>query len=204
MATKKKITREQWLLLAVEEFRKGLFAPKKYKVPYVHVSVGFPSTGRKSKTIGEHWYPEASIDKKGQVFITPALGKAMAVLEVLVHELVHAAVGPGHGHGPVFKKCALAVGLEGKMRSTHAGRELKQVITAVISKIGPYPHSELKSGWSPKKKQSTRMLKMSCDDCGYIARASLTAITAAGAVICPCNEKPMDVDMSKVKGGDDE
>lgn len=187
----KKLTREEWLNKAVQNFRADLFKRNGYKIPKVKVSVGFPST-RVRKVIGQHWAPEASSDKVGSIFISPTLANGLKALDVLVHELVHASVGNKAGHGPAFKRCALAVGLEGKMRSTTASKELKKELRALIKKIGKYPHAELKLGDGPIKKQGTRMKKMSCPECGYIVRASTSAILAYGPVLCPCNKKPME------------
>ena len=111
------------------------------------------------------------------------------VLAVLVHELVHAVVGNKAGHGPLFRKCALAVGLEGKMKSTTASPALKLRLNALAETLGVYPHGKL--NLSGRKKQSTRMVKMECPRCGYIARTSQKNIDEHGPVICPCNGEAM-------------
>lgn len=183
------ITRESWLDKAVSLISKNLFAKRGYKVPNVRVSVGFPYGSRGSKAIGQHWAPEASIDKRGSIFISPSQANGLEVLSILTHELVHAVVGNKVGHGPEFKKCALDVGLEGKMRSTTAGPELESLLGVILKRLGKYPHAKLEPGHGPVKKQTTRMIKMECFDCDYKVRASLTAITTHGAVICPCGEE---------------
>lgn len=185
------MNREQWLNEAVKKLSSGIFKENKLKVPDVRVSVGFPFGARGVKVIGEHWAPDASIDKKGSIFISPIKDDGVQVLAILVHELVHAAVGNHEGHGKVFKKAALAVGLEGKMRATTAGEELTKKLTVIVKELGKYPHAELRPGKGPTKKQATRMVKMECESCGYIARAALTPIIDHGPVLCPCNEKPM-------------
>lgn len=38
------------------------------------------------------------------------LNAADEVLDTVRHEIAHALVGPGHGHGPVWKRMAVAVG----------------------------------------------------------------------------------------------
>lgn len=183
--------REAWLQHAAEHLSKSLF---KQPVPQCRISVGFPGGGSPRKRIGEHWSPESSEDKLGSIFISPVLDDAKQVLAVLVHEMVHACVGTKAGHGPAFRKCALSVGLEGKMRSTEASKELNERFEALIrDDFGPYPHRKLNLKASPIKKQTTRMIKMTCHDCGYIARASLSSIKMFGPVICPCNKEPMEV-----------
>lgn len=183
------ITREEWLLKAVEEFKASVFKRANYNVPTVKVSVGLPR-GR-SRAIGQHWSPEASDDNLGSVFISPTLECGVEVLATLVHEMVHAAVGNAEKHGKAFKRCALAVGLCGKMTATEAGEGLKSDIQAVIERIGAYPHKKLNLKLRPTGTQGTRMLKVSCHDCGYILRATRTVLEGRGAPICPCNGEGM-------------
>lgn len=194
----KTINREQWLENAIEIIGKELFTKKGYKLPpKIRVSVGFPYGSRGGKAIGQHWHPNASTDKVGCIFISPTLGTPEEALGTLVHELVHASVGNEAGHGPIFKKCALDVGLEGKMRSTTEGPELKKYLKVVIKNLGKYPHALLSPADRPNKKQSTRMIKMECTDCGYKVRASMTKILEHGPVLCPCTQEPMSVEVPK-------
>lgn len=185
------MTREQWLQKAIKICNTKLFKQSGYEIPAIKVSVGFPGGGSSGKAIGQHWHPEASDDKLGSIFISPVLDEADDVLGTLVHELVHAVVGNEAGHGPEFKKCALAVGLVGKMRATTAGDELKQFFVVVIEKIGEYPHRKLNLAMRPVKKQTTRMIKCECPDCGYIARTAKGNIDSFGPPICPCNQEQM-------------
>lgn len=179
-------TRESWLIKAAELLR-GRFVANKYTVPPVRISVGLPTGGKRKlhTTIGQHWAPSASIDNQGSIFISPVIDDAVVVLSTLVHEMVHAAVGNAAGHGRVFKRCATAVGLVGKMRSTTAGDELTARLNALIAQIGPYPHSRMNLKNGPEKKQTTRMIKMQCEPCGYIARASRKCIDEFGCAVCP-------------------
>ena len=43
------------------------------------------------------------------------------IVDVLAHELAHATLGSGVGHGRLFKQCVLKLGLCGPMRATTAG-----------------------------------------------------------------------------------
>lgn len=187
------MTREQWLLNAIGILEKEKFAPLGHKFNKIRVSIGFTST---KKAIGEWWKPESTVDGHSTIFIHPGQGDVVDVLQVLVHELVHDSVGIKAGHGPTFKKLALAVGLEGKMRSTHAGEALKKYLKTIAKRIGDFPHSQLKpNAKPPTPKQTTRMVKMECGDCGYKCRAALTVILNTGAVICPCNHETMTVEV---------
>lgn len=181
--------RESWLEAAVEKM-KPHFKNVGYDVPAIRVSCGWPSSGglaERKRTIGQCWAKEAASDGKCQIFISPWLENSgeIGVLPTLVHEVVHAVVGIKEAHNKVFKKCALAVGLEGKMTSTHAGEALMKLCMEWTEALGEYPHAKLDPKQRPTKKQTTRMVKMECDECGYVCRASRKWITEKGPVSCP-------------------
>jgi hypothetical protein len=179
-------TREDWLHAAVERLR-PLYTGAGCAVPGVlHLSMGFPSTAALARTrrrIGECWSGAASLDGHHHLFLSPVLAEPAEILGVLAHELVHAAVGVKAGHGPIFRRAALAIGLAGPMRSTTAGPALASRLAALASGLGPFPHAGLVAG--ERKKQGTRLLKIECPDCGYLARVSAHWI-AIGLPVCPC------------------
>ena len=161
-------------------------------VPEVRVSVGFPkSGGRGNSVIGQCWASEASADKRAQIFIHPMLEDGARVLDVLLHELVHATLGAGLGHGKEFKQLATACGLTGKMTATVASPELIEQLNAIIELIGEYPHAKLNT--DNTKKQTTRLIKCECQECGYITRTSSKWLEGLGAPICPLDFEPMQV-----------
>jgi hypothetical protein len=190
-------TREQWLEAAVV-LLEPLFSKKDYKLPKVRVSCGFPSSRAltRKRAIGECWASEAAEDKIAQIFISPLIKDSVEVLGVLTHEAVHATVGHKAKHGKVFRACAVAVGLEGKMTSTSVGKNLNQEFrVAFVPKLGQYPHATLKPTGRPTKKQTTRMVKCECENCGYSVRTSRKWLDEAGAPLCPCNKKPMSFEI---------
>lgn len=188
-----KITREHWLLRAIVRLEKEKFKPLGHPFVKTRVAVGFPQSGKRA--IGEYWYPESTNDGYGNIFIHPGHGDPVDVLGTLVHELVHNSCG-ARGHGKEFKKLALAVGLEGKMRSAGPGKELTKYLKKLAKKLGKFPHSAIKkSAKGPKPKQGTRMIKMECQSCGFICRASMSKILETGAPFCACNRKQMSVEV---------
>lgn len=185
-------TREQWLNAAVDLMR-PLFKENFNPIPKkVRVTCGWPSKSAlaaKSRRIGECWSPSASGDKVTEMFISPYLhdvaNPGLGVLETLVHEAVHAAVGVEHGHKAPFGKMARAIGLEGKLTSTHAGETLMKQIKAWAKKLGQYPHAKLDYTKGPRKKQGTRLIKCECSECGYTVRTTKKWLVEVGAPICP-------------------
>lgn len=180
------MTREEWL----NAFAKASiphFEEKGYQVPgNIRMSVGFPSTGRKGKRIGECWSSQASKDEFHEIFIHPTLDDSSRVAGVLTHEIVHAVVGLDKKHGPVFKKCATAMGLEGKMTATTEGHEWHQWAGPIIDRLGPIPHGQLDSmvtNRAPSDSQN-RHIKCECA-CGIKFRMSRSTIEGIDAMRCP-------------------
>jgi hypothetical protein len=187
--------REQWLAAAVTALT-PLFTKQGYKVPAVRVSCGWPSSrgiASKKFAIGECWDTKASTDKLNQIFISPRVNEVegeYGVLPILAHELAHAIVGIKEKHNKVFGKCVRAIGLEGKLTSTTGGEAFWSEVKPLVSKLGAYPHSRLNPDFRPTKKQTTRLVKCECGDCGYNVRVTRKWLDT-GAPICPCNSKSM-------------
>ena len=176
-------TREEWLHFIAEEMRpefKAVGAPLPAKI---RMAVGFTSNGYRGKAVGECWSDKASADKHAEIFIKPDQDNPMRVAGILVHELVHAAVGTETGHRGAFKRTATALGLEGPMTKTTEGKAFKEMLTPILKKAGPLPHKMLRA-YGLKKKQATRLLKCECNTCGYLARVTKKWIDEVGAPFC--------------------
>jgi hypothetical protein len=178
-------TREDWLLAAVVALTPA-FAAQGLSVPQVRVSCGFPSNAKRSGAIGECWSAKASADRTVEILVSPTVDQPRAVLEVLVHELVHAC---GHmNHGARFGAACRSVGLTpvaATWKATRGDASFDSRYQAVLSGLGAYPHAKLNMR-SEAKTQPTRMLKAVCG-CGYTIR--LTAKWAAkGLPTCPCGD----------------
>jgi hypothetical protein len=170
-----------------------MFADAGYELPPVHVSVGFPSRcalARRKQRIGECWHPKCSTSGHSQIFITPLLADGVRVAGVLVHELIHAVL-PEAGHRGPFVKAMRALGLEGKPTATTESPALVERLNALVEQAGPYPHAAL-TAISKDKKQTTRLLRVQCEDCGYTARVTRQWLDDEGAPLCPCNKQPME------------
>jgi len=188
--------RETYLNQAITQFR-PLFKRVNAPIPApekLRVTCGFPSksAGRSSKQrIGECWSSNASADGTTELIVSMVLDDDIRVLDVLCHELIHAAVGNECGHRGEFKRVAVALGMEGIMTATIAGAELRTKLEAISKKLGAYSHAAI--DFSNRKKQTTRMIKVTCketDGCGMIFRTSATWIAFTGGELsCPsCGE----------------
>lgn len=173
------MTREQWLAALVDRLR-PVFGERGLAIPAaIRVSCGWPSRaalGRSARRIGECWSPSRSGDWTTEVFISPCLDDSLRVGDVLVHELVHAAVGTAAGHGPVFRRAALAVGLTGKMTGTVRGPACEAYLIAAVRALGLYPHATIGGSHDRPvdagKKQTCRLIKVACPSCEYIIRTT--------------------------------
>ena len=166
--------REEWLNHFVKLSR-PIFEEKGYTLPErIRVGVIWSARGgMRGKSIGECWSDIASKDGTTEIFVSPKLDDSMRIAGVVTHELCHAAVGIAAKHGPVFKKCALALGLEGKMTATTEGPEWHKVFGPIIDKMGPMPHAAINGGESSANpQQATRMVKCECDTCGMVFRTT--------------------------------
>jgi len=195
-------TREQWLEAAVVELRQHIRQTSGVKVPAVNVSVGFPGgRGDKTGVIGQCWNKSVVGNKRAAIFISPVLTDKVRILDVLLHELIHAA-HPMAGHTGDFRTTAVAAGLEGKMTATVASKELKATLKKMAKSLGRWTNGSVnatgtvvrkdpKTGkttpltpWGAPK-QGTRMLKVECPVDGYTVRTTSKWL-AVGFPTCPC------------------
>jgi len=201
-------TREAWLAGVAAEMAPW-FARQGHPLPErLRIAVGFPSSGRGSSTIGECWHTEAAADGVNEIWIAPqyGVGSELRVMDILLHELCHAALPWGAGHGPDFRKLAMPLGLRGPMTATVAGEGLQWALRLMLHRVGPMPHGAHRIAGAggidtPRGKprcpkpgrppQVSRQVKCSCATCGYIARTTRLWIERAGAPICPTDRVPM-------------
>ena len=199
-------TREQWLNAAAQKLKPRFAAAGVDTTQPFRVSIGFPSSGRKGKAIGECWSNNSTADSVCEIYITPTLDNPNRIIDILAHELVHAYVGHEAKHGPAFKRVALAIGLTGKMTATVASDELNAWIDSILPSLGDLPHSALAAGTNGKKKQSTRMRKAHCTDCGYTVRVTAkwidTAIPTCPNESCDSCGEHMHVDSPEDSEGE--
>lgn len=191
-------TREEWLTAAVEYLNIHVFDPREVYLPPIRLSVGWPGgRGPKGNVIGQCWKRRVASDKVNQIFVSPTVGDAVRVLDVLVHEIIHAVDDCNSGHRGAFAKIAKGCGLEGPMTATVAGDALRAKLEMILAALGTYPHATL--GGTPDdsaegpKKQGTRMRKVECAaGSGYLVRMTRVWIDTYGTPTCPCHGLEME------------
>jgi len=159
--------REEWLKRAVDKVKSHVESHTKREIPPVLVSCGFPSSGGaklNNTTLGECWPSESTFDGTRQIFVNPVIKDPVKVLEVLIHELVHAVLPDDEKHGPEFKRMAKAVGLVGPAKSTSAGDELQAKLTIFAEELGEFDNKPIILKTKDKKKGPKSTFKLHCPD----------------------------------------
>ena len=96
------------------------------------------------------------------------------------------AVGDRDSHGYLFRHLAISVGLRGTKHESAPGKLFSEMIKTTLSELGTLPVQEITP--TDKKKtttQSTRLLKVLCKECGYVARVSRKWLDEVGEPHCP-------------------
>lgn len=148
-------TREEWLMAATGLLDKEFFVPSKHDLPKLRVSCGFCG----GKSIGVCLYEEVSADQTREIFVDPSQDEGLRILDILLHELLHAALPQGTGHTGEFRSMALGFGFIGKMTTTEVakGSELDKQLHRILEQVGKYPHAALKR--EKKVKQPSRWVR---------------------------------------------
>ena len=122
-----------------------------------------------------------------EIFIRPSLqDDGSRIADVLTHELCHAALGHGEGHGKNFKYLATSLGLTGKMTATIAGEGWHAWADPIVKELGKFPGAKLEGVLAGgKKKQTTRMIKLVCNECGWSCRTTRSHIHEDIVLNCP-------------------
>jgi len=115
-------------------------------LPEVSISLPWPE-GSDRETLAGQCFSKA-LEKDGvitkvfytKIFIAPDVVEDLQVLETLVHELAHAAIGCHVNHDvepfpTVFKQ----LGLEGPLDKSRASLPLRLRLLNVSNTLGPYP-----------------------------------------------------------------
>jgi hypothetical protein len=210
------VTREMWLHNAIEALRPrfeevGMPLPEKL---HVSVGFGFGSKAESKNILGQCWARRASEDNVNHLFISPEVNDTARILDILLHELIHAADDCEHGHKGAFAEAATRLGLTGKMTATVASVELAAEMMCLAETLGEYPHGALTAATlmrtkqpvpagpggeggdggrisSGPKPQGTRMLKLVCPEDGYTVRTTAKWL-AVGYPSCPCGAELID------------
>lgn len=183
--------REEWLGKAAVLLAEWLVEAGE-EVPPLRISVGFPGgNSNRKRVVGQCWKTTASEDGINQIFISPVRGESETrnVLGTLLHEMIHAVDDCETGHRGNFARIAKALGFVAKLTSAdNRTSELDERLDGLAERLGPFPHSALipgTKGSEEPKTQTTRMIKLTCPDDGYVVRTTRKWLDI-GTPSCPC------------------
>jgi hypothetical protein len=134
------VTREKWLTRAGVELSEMIHENTDKIVTEYRVSCGFSEWGPECD--GATYFD--TNDGIPQIFIVPTIEDTEYALTVLLHELVHVAVGKHFDHDKDFALTAASVGLIAPFEESNAGSLLRPKLKKLIKHLGKYPHSAVK------------------------------------------------------------
>jgi len=196
------MTREHWLSSAISLIRPFFKEATGEDLPdKLRVSCGWPSKGGLSTSrpiFSQTFPPEASVGGNVEIFISPKLSSPVkddgqGVLPSLLHECLHAVLGPEHDER--FKSLSKALGFVGRSLHPPAVNDAtKAILERMAVVLNEYPHARVEppaKEASDTKKSSNRQHKIYCDRVDlhtppkvYILRGSNECL-AMGIPNCP-------------------
>lgn len=182
--------REDWLSQLARMMEATMSDRAGVSFPPYRVTCGFPSKGgelgKKTRVRGQCWSAAASDDQHAEIFISPVEDDPATVAAILAHEMLHAAL-PQAGHKRPFQIAAAKIGHKPPFTTSEPTPEFMGWAGPLIAQLAPYPHRRLNAlaPVAQKKKQTGRMLKCECSQCGYTVRTARKWLEEAGAPICP-------------------
>jgi hypothetical protein len=179
--------REQWLTQATNMIRSS-WEPLGVAVPMdVKLTCGFPGGGSPQRRIGECWPRSRSGANVNEVMISPVLADSMIVLDVLGHELIHAADNCASGHGAAFTKASKTVGYSGGKHSKIDSMRGLELVQAIVARLGAYPHAKVELT-AKKRNASHGLHKLECG-CGNVSYMTAKKVEDFGFPVCgACSE----------------
>jgi hypothetical protein len=175
------MNREQWLKELANRAIPVIASSREYseEETSVKLSCGFPAKQGKRKQVNACLVPPTNSDEfNAEIFVTPELSAKREVARAVLPLLVAVVTGD-YQQRTNYRNAIRALGLNSE--------ELPTWAKSLIEALPAYPHASLTL--PEVKKQSTRLIKVHCAPCGYIARVSRSTLENLGAPICPaCNQ----------------
>jgi hypothetical protein len=196
------ISREDWLNEAKDLLLGEIIAPlvEIREDLKIKISVGFKpgSKAANLKILGCCFPSACSQDGFNEIFINPISDDSFSIINVLLHEIIHALDDCESGHKGAFAATCDLVGLNKPYTSTTPNPDLEARLNGMLELLGSIPHSKMDLG--TVKKDKNRNLKVFCD-CGFKFNTSQAQIdkvlSARGRINCP----HCDSDMKKIEAG---
>lgn len=182
--------REKWLNDLTTAMAKW-FDDLGFPLPDRQVRTAFPSSGKRTRKISESWQQDGQ--QSFVVVVRPDADDEANVAAAIAFQLCQIGAGPRDEHGLLFKHLAVSIGLSGHRKEGVPGALFKELAGPILKKLGPLPKSTISlSEGSTQAPQGTRLRKVVCLKCGYVARVSRKWLNEVGPPHCP-DHGPMHV-----------
>lgn len=143
----------------------------------VRLSCGFPATqGKRKKVTASLIPPTNSEEFNAEVFVTPEIDTVEEVAHAVLPLLVAVVIGD-YKQGNTYRNACHALHLNTD------GNRLPSWALNILDQLPAYPHASITL--PEVKKQTTRLLKVACLPCNYIARVSRATLDRLGTPVCP-------------------
>ena len=128
------------------------------------------------------------------MYISPTEANPVKVVDILLHEMIHAVVGCEHGHKGPFRTLAKDFGFAGKMTATYAdeGTALETLLKGITNKLGPYPHAAMKKKDGARSYPYKWSRLMSMTDRSYTVTISPRVMEEHGRPVDPWGDEMVD------------
>lgn len=212
-------THERFIHDVVGFARSRLNETEQQAIDDAKIVYGAGQSGLRGVTYFDRWQNGGGPDKPHSFVEICAFGESdhIQIAGTTLHELAHVIAGYGAGHGPDWKAACKRVGLRHAKAAgqyhclANLSPDVRMQVAGLTNPADGKPLVSNHNGYSPIKPRpcgavhgvrggksrgkgsGSRMLKVSCGDCGYVARVTGKWL-ATGAPLCPCNHKPMQSD----------
>lgn len=171
------MNREQWLAELATQAIPSITRVVEYaeEETSVKLSCGFPAKqGKRTKVHASLVPPTSSEEFNAEIFVTPELSAKRDVARAVLPLLVAVVTGD-YKQRVNYRRAVRTLGLNSE--------ELPAWAKALVDALPAYPHATVTL--PEAKKQTTRLIKVHCAPCGYIARVSRSTLDTFGAPVCP-------------------
>ena len=177
------VSREQWLR-EVATGMQGWFDDLGFPLPPFEVRTGFPSSGQRSPNITESWTQDDGASYV--IFVRPDRQDGIDVAAALAFQLCRVATGDRDSHGHLFRHLAISIGLRGTKTESPPGALFNELAEPVLKSAGALPGPSITpTDGERQARQTTRLVKVTCLGCGYVARVSRKWLDQVGPPLCP-------------------
>ena len=136
----------------------------------------------------------------GRLMTTAEALERIAAVAVPLTEVERVGLRAAKAGGQSYSMASFAPGLRFQIAGLVDPTDGKPIVSRLnAGRMAPRPPRPcgsvigVRGGKSRGKGSGSRLKRVACGSCGYVARVSTKWLDHAGAPLCPCNQQPMEV-----------